>query len=187
MSSKRQIRANRANARASTGPKSAAGKARAARNALRHGLAIAVLDDAHWAPEVDVLARRIAGENADAELLSIGRNVAQAQIDLQRIREHRRRAIEKAVTKLDLGTDPARSSERDGEVGATRRDAENPVAHDRNSCEVVEGAKGANAAGNSLEIITRGLTAVDRYERRAFSRRKFAIREFEARWVESSR
>ena len=41
MASKRQIRANRRNARRSTGPKSAAGKAASAANALRHGLAAA--------------------------------------------------------------------------------------------------------------------------------------------------
>ena len=183
MASKRQIRANRANARASTGPKSAAGKARAARNALRHGLAIAVFDDARWVSEVEVLARRIAGENTDAELLSICRKVAQAQIDLHRIRDYRRHAIQKAVAKFDLGTDPERSSER--QVEASRRDAENPGTQDRKSCKGVEGAKGADAAGNSLEIITRDLTVVDRYERRAFSRRKSAIREFEARWAET--
>lgn len=39
MASKRQIEANRRNARRSTGPKTAAGKAKASRNALCHGLA----------------------------------------------------------------------------------------------------------------------------------------------------
>ena len=41
MASKRQIAANRRNARKSTGPKSAAGKAASSANALRHGLAAA--------------------------------------------------------------------------------------------------------------------------------------------------
>ena len=41
MTSKRQIAANRRNARRSTGPKSAAGKASSSANALRHGLAAA--------------------------------------------------------------------------------------------------------------------------------------------------
>jgi len=38
--SDRKIKANRANARASTGPRTARGRARAARNALRHGLSL---------------------------------------------------------------------------------------------------------------------------------------------------
>ena len=37
MTSERQIVANRANAQASTGPKTDAGKARSSRNALKHG------------------------------------------------------------------------------------------------------------------------------------------------------
>jgi hypothetical protein len=40
MASERQIAANRANAKLSTGPKSAAGKLRSNRNALKHGLSI---------------------------------------------------------------------------------------------------------------------------------------------------
>jgi hypothetical protein len=38
MASERQIAANRANAKRSTGPKTAAGKLRSSRNALKHGL-----------------------------------------------------------------------------------------------------------------------------------------------------
>jgi hypothetical protein len=184
MASKRQIRANRANARASTGPRSAAGKARAARNALSHGLAISALDDAHWAPQVDALARHIVGENLDQELLSICRNFAQAQIDLRRIREYRRRATEKAFAELDLGARSKRSGERDYEIAAHRRDAGAPGLEDRKGFISAEGALGGKASGDALEIIGRGLAAVERYESRAISRRKFAIREFEARWAE---
>jgi hypothetical protein len=39
MASEKQIAANRRNARKSSGPRSVAGKARASRNAIRHGLA----------------------------------------------------------------------------------------------------------------------------------------------------
>ena len=41
MTSARKLEANRRNARASTGPRTAAGKARAAQNARRHGLSLA--------------------------------------------------------------------------------------------------------------------------------------------------
>ena len=50
---------NRLNARASTGPKTAIGKARVARNALRHGLSVPVVRDPALAPEIEALARRI--------------------------------------------------------------------------------------------------------------------------------
>jgi hypothetical protein len=40
MASEKQIAANRLNAQKSSGPRSAAGKARARRNAIRHGLAV---------------------------------------------------------------------------------------------------------------------------------------------------
>jgi hypothetical protein len=45
MASKRQIEANRTNAKRSTGPKTKAGKARSSRNALRHGLSRPTLQD----------------------------------------------------------------------------------------------------------------------------------------------
>ena len=64
MTSPRALYANRANARASTGPRTAAGKTRSARNARRHGLSVPVLRDPALVPEIESLARRIAGENA---------------------------------------------------------------------------------------------------------------------------
>jgi hypothetical protein len=50
VTSDRRRRANRANAQASTGPISAAGKRRVAKNALRHGLNVSIYDDAAIVP-----------------------------------------------------------------------------------------------------------------------------------------
>ena len=61
-----RVRANRANARRSTGPKTLGGKSAASRNALRHGLAIPVTVDPSLADEVERLARMIAGEVANS-------------------------------------------------------------------------------------------------------------------------
>ena len=69
LTSDRQRRANGANARASTGPKTRAGKARSAKNALRHGLNITVWSDLALAPRAEAIALTIAGSNADAEIL----------------------------------------------------------------------------------------------------------------------
>ena len=62
MTSAHKLRANRANSLRSTGPKTAKGRATAARNARRHGLRIPVLSDPAMSAEVDIMARRIAGD-----------------------------------------------------------------------------------------------------------------------------
>jgi hypothetical protein len=59
-----KIRANRANARASTGPKTADGRARSAGNALRHALSLPVCFNLAWSEEVKTLARAIAEPGA---------------------------------------------------------------------------------------------------------------------------
>jgi hypothetical protein len=69
VTSDRQWRANRTNAKASTGPTANGGKARSAKNALRHGLNIPVWSDPALAPQAEAIALIIAGPNADAESL----------------------------------------------------------------------------------------------------------------------
>ena len=59
VTSERKSAANRCNARASTGPKTAAGKARVACNARRHGLTVPIAADPALAREVEVLAQAI--------------------------------------------------------------------------------------------------------------------------------
>lgn len=125
--------------RARTGPKTAAGKAKVARNALRHGLAAAAVYDPQAMAEVRALAQAIAGPGAAPELVHVAQAIAQAQVDLQRVRTVR----EGIWARVDwIGT---------------------------------------NLEMRSLTFFTwviGELTALERYERRARSRRKFAIRAF---------
>ena len=85
-----RVRANRANARKSTGPRSAAGKRRVARNARRHGLTVTVLADEVLAQEVEDLARRIeisvTGATLDEYGHALACRIAETMIDLRRVR-----------------------------------------------------------------------------------------------------
>ncbi len=123
-----KIEANRRNARASTGPRTAAGKARAAQNARRHGLNLPARYDPSRSGEIVTLARAIAGTDAGAERFELASRIAAAQIDVERARQAR----------LDLY--PQALRERDA--------------------------------------IAR-LAAIDRYEGRALSLRKRAMRDFD--------
>jgi hypothetical protein len=82
MTSRRKLEANRANAQNSTGPTTAQGKTRAARNAHRHGLNRSVFADPVLSQQVEMMAAEIAGENDD-EIYELARRVAEAQIDYQ--------------------------------------------------------------------------------------------------------
>jgi len=89
--SARKLFANRANARLSTGPRTSAGKARVARNALRHGFERPALSygDVENNEDVEVLARMIAGEAASKERHACARRIAAAQLELKQVRDAR--------------------------------------------------------------------------------------------------
>jgi hypothetical protein len=149
MSTLRQIEANWNNARLSTGPRTRWGKARASRNARRHGFSVSVVSDPRLSEQAEELARHIVGETASPGVLEMARRFAEAQIDLDRIRKARYHACLLALDK-ETGSEP----------GAVH--AELLV------CEQV-----------------RQLKSLDRYERRALSRRRSAARAFDMAFLEA--
>src|SRR5262249_61217466 len=83
--SKRKLRANRLGKPAGTGPTSAAGKARSAQNARKHGLNVPVMHDPDVAADVALMTQEIAPGCQDAELIGRARRIAEAQVDLMRV------------------------------------------------------------------------------------------------------
>ena len=111
MSSDRKIRANRANARASSGPKTSHGRARTATNAFRHGLSFSIYSDHVVSAQVDALARQIAGPNADPELLPLARRIAEAQLNLLRVRRARHQLLLRSLADAHYDT-PANNRQK---------------------------------------------------------------------------
>jgi hypothetical protein len=94
MTSEAKIAANRRNALRSTGPRTAAGKTRVRRNALRHGLAAVVAGDPAVTAEVERVAVAICGEHADPLEREQALIVAEAQMTLKQIHRTRAKIIE---------------------------------------------------------------------------------------------
>jgi hypothetical protein len=98
MASEKQIAANRANAKKSTGPRTAAGKLKSSRNAFRHGLSGPLLPDPITSAKLDWIAGEVAGDQASDHQKAEAQDFARAQVELLRIRSIR----SEQLAKIDL-------------------------------------------------------------------------------------
>ena len=133
MTAARKALSNRKNAHTSTGPRSVLGRRHSRRNALRHGLAIAIGSDPSFHEDIDVLAMALVGGRGEQDVGEFARQAAEAEMDLLRIRKLR----------------------------ASRFNA------------VIGGSESRLEDHSQLH---KELAKLERYERRAFSRRKSALR-----------
>jgi hypothetical protein len=184
MTSRRKVEANRANAANSTGPTTAPGKARVARNARRHGFNVSVLADPVLSQQVEQMAAEIAGAAAGGEIYEVARRVAEAQIDLQRIRCARHQMLTDFLNDANyhiLLT--ARKLRRRRKIGHTLKLTSAPkltkAGKQASEAWVLLNTPPPKSLPDKLAMILveeEKLHAMDGYEQRALSRRRFAIR-----------
>jgi hypothetical protein len=143
MATDRQIAANRRNGALSRGPKTAAGKARSSRNALKHGLAIPIMPDRATVRKINRAARQMA-PSAVGDSIRNAQIAAEANFELARVRA----AFEALIARMSIS--PTSNAGPGDTPGPTKSAA--------------------------LIHIFAELDKLDRYERRAFSRRRRALR-----------
>ena len=144
MTSARARTANRQNAQASTGPRTAFGKARASQNARKHGLAASATDPDAAARIEHLAAQLVAERGDDPALKDAARALAEAHGFLCRVLTYKRALMREVDLSLRAPGDSAQ------------------------------------APGSAISDVLHALEALQRYERRAFSRRNSAMSRFEA-------
>jgi hypothetical protein len=146
------------------GPTSAAGKARSAQNARKHGLNVQVYYDPELCAIVAAIACEIAPECKDFELIGLAHRIAEAQVDLMRVARARRDMLSFAMAdpgyRVMDGGDASPAS-----ATAGRTDAK-PSAGTAKLVAVLADAG-------------QRLARLDRYERTALARRRRAIRAYD--------
>jgi hypothetical protein len=203
MTSDKKIAASRVNGKKSRGPRTLAGKSRASRNALRHGLAIITRDNPAIFPEIERIAVAICGGDTNPLLFEQALMIAESEIVLRCVRAERVCLIERlrdpAAEPLAHGDNRlalarARFNEAKAQYGSLVQAAAERGGVNRGEAKVESAGESNEMEGQSTEKNEERETLRDefeamhqampdlnrlvRYERRAFSRRKRAIRDF---------
>jgi len=179
MASERQIAANRRNARKSIGPRCGAGKKRASRNAYRHGLTLSVISTTAVAKQLDKLVRKIAGDSKDAMVLERARAIAQAELDLARVRRAKVALIERASAFGELNPPQLTVTQMIRLLNAFDRGrliVPKPI-----DALATMPSQEPDRSAEAVRRVLPELRKLDRYDRRAAAQRERAVLEFSDR------
>ena len=111
--------ANRKNSRKSTGPKTARGKARASRNALRHRLTATPVGDAPASAEAVRIAQAFSFQDMSRPQFEQFLIIAKCEVELDRVTAARIAIFERELARLAAGRQRRDDSQQRFKMGLT--------------------------------------------------------------------
>lgn len=185
MTSAARIAANRRNALLSTGPRSPEGRDRTRSNALKHGLATSIWADPVLSAQTRMLAGTFAAGSVDGEVIDAAERAAEAAVEALRVRTARTQLMSRAFAASPSARSPmdyvpdrllarwllrgrnakrSRLADKIGwiQIDATEQEKDRALQDERVS---------------ALMRIEPQLARLERYERRALSKRNSALRK----------
>ena len=174
MSSQGRKDSSRRNGQKSKGPKSDDGRHQSSRNSHKHGLSLPVSADPQLSLQAERLALLIAGPDASEWRIHEAFLIAEAQIELQRVRRLRlERLAQPSLVKnpvtlkslrIVIKLVEANIADEWDQIDFVERFVEDLLPETEQPLE------------EKIHAVIRSFRKLDRYERRALSKRKFAIR-----------
>lgn len=174
--------ARRINAQKSTGPKSRAGKARVAQNALAHGLSRPYRQMSQGPKDIEDLAKAMLFSLGFTQEQFLGNSLlwgaayrfAEAHLDLDRIEAARDEYLKAEIVKTIIP-----NVKQQAKIFSTAnriKDDDEAIAYVEQHARVIMLRSNPERA-EKYKLMAKPIDPLDRYERRAFSKMKKALRD----------